>query len=134
MLFGVSLIAVLAATVAAFALGGIWYSVLFGKAWTEVAGVDSSGDPYSHPNPGIVYPILFVLNLLAAFAFGYLFAGSTFQAWILRGCLTGLCLVVFSMAINYLGANRPLKLLIIDGSFQFLRLALFGIVFALLGA
>ena len=127
MLFGVSLLAVLGSTIAAFALGGAWYSVLFGKAWTEVAGVPGE----NKTNPALVYPTLFVLNLFASFAFGFLFAGSIFQEWILRGCLTGLCLVVFSMAINYLGAGRPLKLLLIDGTFQFARLSIFGVVFGL---
>lgn len=44
---GVNLFAVLAAALVAFILGSLWYTVLFGKLWMQLAGVKKDKkDPY----------------------------------------------------------------------------------------
>lgn len=44
---GINLLAVLAAGAAAFVIGSLWYSVLFGKLWMKLAGMKKQHkDPY----------------------------------------------------------------------------------------
>ena len=128
MLYGVNLWAVLCSTASAFVVGALWYSVLFGKPWAEVAGRDAT---LKRP-PGVVYPSVFVLNLAASFLFGWLFRDlAGLMDLLLAGIVVGVGLVAFSYAINYLGAGRRARLLFIDGGFQVVRLALFGLFFGI---
>jgi hypothetical protein len=128
MLLNVNLLGVLFSTASAFVVGALWYSVLFGKAWAEVSGQDAS---VKRP-PGVVYPSVFVLNVIGSFLFGWLFRGlGDFGSFLAAGIVAGVGLVAFSYAINYLGAGRRARLLIIDGGFQIVRLTLFGVFFGL---
>lgn len=127
---GFNLLAVLVATVSAFVLGGLWYSVFFRQAWAQASGLDAKkGYP-----PGLVYGLSFVLNVLAAAAFGWLLGPAPALGFALsRGIVAGIALVAFSFSINYLGAGRKTALLFIDGGFHIIRFALFGLIFGLLG-
>jgi hypothetical protein len=129
MLLQVNLWAVLCSTASAFVVGALWYSVLFGKPWAEVSGQDAA----TKRPPGVVYPTVFALNLAASFLFGWLFRDlASFGAFLLAGLGAGVGLVALSYAINYLGAGRRARLIIIDGGFQIVRLTLFGFFFGIL--
>jgi hypothetical protein len=69
MSFDINWLAVLAAAVSAFVLGGIWYGPLFKKAWCREAGIDPDGKP---GHPGRVFGSAFVLAFIAAIAFAVL--------------------------------------------------------------
>ena len=56
--------AILAATLSAFVLGGLWYSVLFGKAWMKANGFTEATAPKGN---GKTFGIAFVLTLVMAF-------------------------------------------------------------------
>ena len=126
---GLNVLAILVATVSAFALGGLWYSVFFGKAWGNASGLD----PRKGYPPGLVYPLAFVFNVLAAGTFGWLLGPTPELGFALsRGVAVGIGLVAFSFCINYFGAGRKMALLVIDGGFHIVRFALLGLVFGLL--
>jgi hypothetical protein len=61
-------LAVVAAAVSAFVLGGIWYGPLFKHAWCREAGIDPNARP---GHPGRVFGSAFVLALVAAIAFAW---------------------------------------------------------------
>jgi hypothetical protein len=126
---GFNLLAVLIATVSAFVLGGLWYSVFFQRPWADASGLDAKkGYP-----PGLAYGLAFVFNVLAAAAFGWLLGPAPALGFALsRGIVVGVALVAFSFSINYLGAGRKTALLFIDGGFHIIRFALFGLIFGLL--
>ena len=125
---GFSLLAVLIATVSAFILGGLWYSVFFAKPWADASGLDAKkGYP-----PGLVYGLAFVFNVVAAGAFGWLLGAAPALGFAFsRGIVVGIAFVALSFCINYLGASRRQALLFIDGGFHVIRFALFGLVFGL---
>ena len=126
--FSVNLLAILIATVGAFALGGLWYSVFFGRAWGKASGLD----PRNGYSPALVYPLAFLFNVVAAAAFGLLLGRTPGLGFaLIRGVLVGLALVALSFSINYLGAGRKPALLFIDGGFHVIRFTLFGLVFGL---
>ena len=56
-------LAVLAAAVSAFAIGGIWYGPLFKNAWCREAGMDMAGANRRHPAKvfGTAFATLFYL-------------------------------------------------------------------------
>ena len=60
MSFDINWLAVIAAAVSAFVLGGIWYGPLFKNAWCREAGIDMHAKP---GHPGRVFGSAFVLAL-----------------------------------------------------------------------
>ena len=86
-------LAVLAAAISAFLLGGLWYSpAMFLKAWQRGAGLtDEQLQKGGHP--GKIYGGAFVLSLIAAAMFamflGKLPVGDRDGVWLLRGALLG---------------------------------------------
>jgi len=126
---GFSLWAVLVSTVGAFAIGGLWYSVFFGKPWAAASGLDAKkGYP-----PGLVYGLAFLFNVLASGAFGWLLGSEPALGFaVTRGLVVGIAFVAFSFCINYIGAGRRVTLLFIDGGFHIIRFALFGLIFGLI--
>ena len=119
--------AVLAASVASFAFGALWYSpILFLPRWAKEMGVDPRGGPES---PVRVFGLSFVFTLVSA---------ALLAAWLndapgpvvggLRGLLVGLCVVAASMGINYQFAGRSTAVWLIDGGFHTVRFAIMGTI------
>jgi hypothetical protein len=123
--------AVLAAAVAAFALGGIWYSpVLFAKAWQRETGL--SDEQLASANIARVFGLSFVLALIAAWMFSiFLGPRPSLLFGLGAGFAAGLCWVATSFGINYLFARRSLKLFLIDGGYHTLQFTLIGLILGL---
>jgi hypothetical protein len=123
-----NILAVLLAAVSSFLVGGLWYSpVLFGNAWNA-----ENGGPKHAGHPAKVFGVSFVFSLAAAAAFGYLIGPAPSMETALRtGLLAGIGFVACSFGINYQFASRSFKLWLIDGGYQAVQFALFGLVFGL---
>jgi hypothetical protein len=124
----VNLWAVLAAALSSFLLGGLWYSpALFGAVWCREAG--------KAPQQGhsaLVFAVSFVLALVAAFAFAvFLEPRPPLRVALGSGAVAGVAWVATSLGINYLFAERSLKLWLIDGGYYSLQFLLFGLVLGL---
>jgi len=64
---GINLLAVLVAGFAAFVIGSLWYSVLFGKLWMKLAGVKKDKkDPYM--------PVRFLVYLVGQLVMAFILA------------------------------------------------------------
>ena len=121
---GINVWAVLVAAASAFLLGGLWYGPLFLKVWQR-----ENGGPVQSGHPVKVFGGAFVLSLVAAAVFAAflgpdpatLFATSA-------GFAAGLCWVAASFGINYLFAQRSLKLWLVDGGYHTLQFTLYGLV------
>lgn len=133
MLTNINIWAVLAAGLSAFLLGGIWYSpLLFVKTWCKEAGV-------AYPEPGskkghgpVVFIIAISLSIVAAFAFAkFLGPAPAFNFAVLRGFIIGACFVATSFGINYLFAQKSMKLFLIDGVYHILQFTLYGVILGL---
>lgn len=124
----INLWAVLVAAVSSFLLGGIWYGPLFGKAWNAAAGVD----PQKQGHPAKIFGGAFVFSLLAAAVFAWFIGPQPPLSFaVCRGVLVGFGLVAASFGINYLFAQRGLRLWLIDGGYHTVQFALFGLVLGL---
>ena len=127
----VNYLAVIAAAVATFVLGGLWYSpALFGKAWQREAGV--SEEQMKNANMALIFGLAFVLSLIAAWVFA-LFLGPRppMALGLGAGFSAGLCWVAASFGINYLFERRSLKLWLINGGYHTLQFTIVGLILAL---
>lgn len=116
-IFGHDLLAVIAAIIAAYAVGFVMYGVLFTEMWMEMAGVteaDAAAAPAWKMGLGIVMPILIVLGLAKLFKLtgksdltGHLTVG--FIAWL------GFAFSTLMYAYVY-GVGYPIGLLVMDGA------------------
>ena len=128
----VNWIAVIAAAVSAFVLGGLWYGPLFGKKWMALVGL--SEEQARSGSPAMIFGGAFVLSLVAAFVFA-MFLGPKpgIEFATAAGFAAGLCWVAATFGINYLFARKPLALWLIDGGYATLLFTLYGLLIGLLG-
>lgn len=130
MLEGINWLAVLAAAVSAFLLGGLWYGPLFRRAWCHENGTDPDAPSTGHP--GKVFGTAFIAALVAAAAFAVLLRPDPpLMIAVHAGFLTGLAFVAMSFGINYAFARRSFKLWLIDGGYHTLQFTLYGLILGL---
>jgi len=129
----VSLVATLAATIAGFVLGALWYGPLFGRLWMSAVG-RTSEEIQRNTNPAVTYGTTFVLGFIASYAFGLYVGPNPGRAFaIATGAAAGVFWVATSLATNYLFEGRPASLIAINGGYHAVRFTLIGLTFALLG-
>jgi hypothetical protein len=124
--------AVLVASIAAFALGSLWYSqVLFGNTWQNELGFT---DEYlKEANMGKIFGGAFVLMLLMSFGMAMLVQGHYTEEinWLqglYHGLYVGFLFVATGYGVNMLFQRRSLKLWAIDSLYQVIMLALMGTI------
>jgi hypothetical protein len=125
----VNYIAVVAAALSAFVLGGIWYSGLFGRQWMAASG--QSEETLKSGNPAIVFGGSLVLNLIQAFVLAMFIGQGDLQFATFAGGSVGLCWVATALGVNYLFERRPLGLWLINGGYFVLQFTIMG---AIIGA
>lgn len=123
--------AVVAAAIAAFVLGGLWYSpALFGKTWQREVGL--SDEELKRGNMARIFGVALLLSLIAAWMFAvFLGPRPPMHFGLGAGLAAGLCWVASSFGINYLFSRRSLKLFLIDGGYHTLQFTLIGLILAL---
>lgn len=129
----INLLAVVAAALSSFLLGGLWYSpVLFGRAWARGNGMTPEQAAAKTKHPAWVFGGAFVLSLVAAFVFAlFLGPNPAVDSAMKAGFAAGACWVAASFGINYLFANRTLQLWLIDGGYHTVQFTLFGLILGL---
>ena len=127
----ISWVAVLAATLAGFALGAVWYGPLFGKAWMRAVGLTQ--EQLARFNPAVTYGTTFVWALVTAVVLGAELGEDPGIHWATAcGAMVGALFVLPSIATNYLFEGKPFLLTAINGGYHVVRFALMGLVFGLL--
>ncbi len=122
-------LAVVAAALAGFVTGGLWYGPLFGKAWMKASGVTEA--QARARNPLRVYGPTVLLNLVAAFSLAMFVGGGDLQFGLFAGFMTGATFVATALGVTFLFEGRPLALWLIDAGYQTLNFTVMG---AILGA
>lgn len=120
-------LAVFAAALSSFLLGGVWYSALFSKAWAGAAGLSEA--QIKNGNMPLIFGGSFVLALIASASFA-VFLGPEVDATTgaLYGFTAGLCWVAASFGINYLFERKNLTLFLINGGYHTLQFTLIGLI------
>lgn len=124
--------AILAAAVACFLVGGVWYSpILFLKPWME--GCKLTEAELNAGNMGKIFGGAFVLSLLmAANLAAFLADPKTDMAWgATAGFLAGFGWASLGLGVLYLFERRPLRLWLVNAGYLTVSFVLMG---AILGA
>lgn len=124
-------LAAIVAGVAAFVIGGVWYSpVLFAKAWQREAAVTDEAIRAS--NQGLIFGLALVLLVVAAVVFAmFLGPRPSLQLGLGAGFAAGLAWVAAGLGVTYLFERRSLKLFVINGAYLTLAFTVIGLVLAL---
>ncbi len=127
----INYLAVLAAAVSAFVLGGLWYGPLFGKTWMRASGVTPDTDQRSG-HGAKVFIISFIWALLGALLFAMFLGPAPALAFATAvGFGAGLIWVAGSFAINYQFEGKPARLLLVNGGYHAVQYTLYGLILGL---
>ena len=130
----VNWLAVLLGTVVFFAVGALWYGVVFGKAWQKAVGL-SDEQLKTGANMPLIFGLCFLLELVVVTMLGHLFAriqpGD--HAKMMMAVGFGLAIMSPAIGITYLYMRKSLKLWLIDSGHFVVGMAAVGLVFVLLG-
>jgi hypothetical protein len=121
---------VIAAAVAAFAFGAVWY-IAMSRPWMAASGVTEAQQRASGPMPFVVGLVAMVL---VAGMMRHIFAGAgivTPGAGLLAGAGIGAFVITPWMAMNYAFALRKPALSVIDGVNAVVGCAIMGVVLTL---
>jgi len=125
-------LAILAATVSTFLLGGLWYSpVMFGRAWMKEIGVNPEALGEKE-KLGLIMGVSFVLELIMAFNLAaFIGAKGTLAFGVFAGAAAGFGWVALAMGVTYLFERKSLRLFFINAGYHAVAFTIMG---AILGA
>lgn len=120
---------VLAGTTAFFAVGALWYGVIFPKVWQRAAGL-TNRQLQSGKMP-LIFALTFAFEMLIAMVLWHLVARTDPKPFVVMMMAVGFALGVMTPAIgiNYLYQRKPLSLFLIDAGHFILGMAAMGAVF-----
>ena len=126
---------VVAAAIASFAFGAVWYMSL-AKPWMAASGVelDATGQQPANRSDPVPYITSFLAAILVAGMMRHIFALSgidTVGKGVVSGFGIGLFLVTPWIATFYGFGGKPRKLLLIDGGYATFGCAVIGLVLTL---
>ena len=125
----VNWLAVLAAAVSTFVIGGLWYSpVLFGRAWMSVNNL-SEADLAKSNMPKIFGLSFFFALIMAANLAAFLAEPKTTAAWgATAGFLAGFGWVALGIATIALFERRSWKYFLINGGYMTVSFVIMGLI------
>lgn len=128
LLAGINWLAVVVATVIAFAAGATWYSkALFGNAWMEEVGLTE--EAMNSTNMPVTFGGTFVLQFLSMTALAaFLGSDSTWLSGLEAGLLIGVFWVATAYGVTYLFEQRTMRLFMINGGYYIVLFAIVGTV------
>ena len=129
---GMNWLAVVLGTVAFFAVGALWYGVLFTKPWHRaVGGIERPQGAAVARVMGLTLLAEFVVVLTLGHMFAFLHPQNHAKMMIAVGF--GLAIMSPAIAINYAHQQRSLVLFLIDAGHFIVGMEAVGLVFVLLG-
>jgi len=120
---------VLAGTAAFFAVGALWYGVLFSKPWQRAAGL--SNTQLREGNMALIFALTFAFEMLIAMVLWHLLARTDPKPFVVMMMAVGFAggVMIPAIGINYLYLRKPLALFLIDAGHFLTGMAAMGAVF-----
>jgi hypothetical protein len=128
----VNWLAVIAAALSMFVIGGIWYSpLLFDKPWRRAANLSDAD--VARGNPPVIFGVAFVLCLIMAANLAFFIAGpqTTLGFAIGAAIAAGLGWAALSVGVLALFERRPLSYALINGGYLTIGFAVTGLILGL---
>jgi len=131
-------LAVIVAAIAIFALGGLWYSVLFQKKWMALQGrtEEQMRAEAANANMPMMYLQAFITAFITAYVMALVFGhfNPVIEFTLLHGAMFGfLFWLGFSGATSYAMAvfsTKPKQLWLIDSGYNLVSFVIAGIILA----
>ena len=129
MLKDIHILPIIIAALSAFLVGGLWYSpLLFGKVWQLAEGLSDAQCQKGHKP--LVYTAAFLLSILSATVLSYILGAKPSLSYAVAiSFLIGLGFITTSLGVNYLFAQRDVKLFLIDSGYHIVQFITYGIIF-----
>jgi hypothetical protein len=121
--------AVFVAAVAAFLIGGLWYSPLaFARPWMAANGF-TEASLKEMGGTGRIFGVSFVLMLVASVNLAFFLGGpETTAAWgATAGALTAVWIAA-AFGVTYLFEHKPLRLFLINAGYHAVVIPLMGLI------
>ena len=118
--------AIVAATVLAFALGGLWYSpILFAGPWMREAGITEAQT--KRASMGKVFGLSALATLVMAFNLAaFIGPKASLGFGLFAGAAAGIGWVAMALGVIYLFEQRSIKLWLINAGYQVLAFTMMG--------
>ncbi|EUJ47408.1 DUF1761 domain-containing protein [Paenilisteria rocourtiae] len=113
-----NIIIALLAGLVAFAVGALWYSVLFGKVWMEAVGINEETVQKSSP----ITPMVVTLVVEMAVAIVVSFVLIHLDLNIYLGGLLVAGIAILSAIKNYMFEMKPFRLILINESYKLITI------------
>lgn len=120
---------VLAGAAAFFAVGALWYGVLFSKPWQRAAGLSNTQLREGHM--GVIFALTFAFEMLIAMVLWHLLARTDPSSFVVMMMAVGFAagVMIPAIGINYLYLRKPFALFLIDAGHFLVGMAAMGGVF-----
>lgn len=120
---------VLAGTAAFFAVGALWYGVIFAAPWQRAAGL--SDIQLKAGNMGLIFALTFAFEMLIAMVLWHLLVRTDPPQFVVMMMAIGFAagVMIPAIGINYLYLRKPLALFLIDAGHFLVGMAAMGGVF-----
>jgi hypothetical protein len=126
----VNWLAVIAAAISMFVIGGVWYSVLFQKQWMAANGF--TDEDMKRGSPAMIFGIAFVLSLLMAANLAFFVSGvPDLGAVVGYSVAAGLGWAAFALSVVALFERRPLIYHLINGGYLTVAFVVMGLILGL---
>ena len=125
----INILAVFLGALAFFAVGALWYSVLFAKPWQSAAGL--SDEALRSSNMALIFGLAFLAELVIALTVWHSVArgAASDRGVMMMAVGFGAAIIAPALGINYLFLRKPLKLWLIDSGHFIAGMAAMGAVF-----
>ena len=117
------------ATLSGFVIGGLWYSpILFGKAWSKLAGLSDS--ELNESNKPKIFGFSFIFLAIAAVNLVFFLSGDGINlgTGAFYGFLTGFGWAAMAIGVTGLFELKPWKLILINGGYWVVTLTIMGLI------
>ncbi len=128
-LTGLNWLAILVATVAGFALGGLWYGPLFGEAWLSALG-KTADQIQPSPTPFIISFFTALITAVVLALFINALNISTLSGGVVIGLLVGIGFIATAMASDSAFGDTGLNLWLIQSGYRVLYSVIMGAILA----
>ena len=125
----INLLAVVLGAAAFFAVGMVWYTVLFGKAWQKASGITQ--EQMQSANMPLIFGLCFLFQMVIALTLGHLIARTDPSSGATMMMAVGFALGVMipAIGINYLYLRKSAAHFFIDAGHFLFGMAAMGAVF-----
>lgn len=128
-MIAINWLAVVAAALSMFVIGGLWYSpMLFDKAWQRAAGLSDAD--MQRGSPAVIFGLAFVLSLLMAANLAFFVAAPeiTPMMAVFYSLAAGLGWASLGLGVIALFERRPLSYFLINGGYLTVSFLAMGLI------